>query len=117
MKKNKKDEDRNFLLYVPQINHENYEKKGEMIVLYFEHNRLIEKFACWLVGKANRSDITLDEQSSVAWQLIDGERNINAIAIEMCVKFGDTKEIAIDRLVKFYIFLWRKGWIKFKDNI
>lgn len=106
-------EENNFLMYVPVIIHKNYNVDDKNIVtLYFEHNKLVEKFARWLANKNNVSDIELDEKSSAAWLLIDGKKNIYEIALEMAEVCGDTQEIAIERLVLFIRYILRKKWIK-----
>lgn len=109
-------EESNFLMYVPVIIHENYKVSDNNIVtLYFEHNKLVEKFARWLVKKSNISDIELDERCSHAWLLIDGEKNIYEIAVKMAEMYGDPKEVAIERLVHFIRYILKKNWIKFKS--
>lgn len=113
LRRKTKDEN-NFLFYIPKIIHENYKVDDNKIVtLYFEHNKLIERFVRWLVKKSNVSDIELDKQCSSAWLLIDGEKNIYEIALKMAEICGDTKEIAIERLVPFIRYILRKNWIKF----
>lgn len=114
-KQNNNDE-KNFLLYVPEIKHSNYKVDEKNIVtLYFEHNKLSEKFARWLVKKNNISDIKLDDKCSAVWILIDGKRNIYEIALEMAKQFGDTQEDSIERLVTYMRYIAKKGWIKFKE--
>lgn len=117
MKKNstQKNEQYNFLLYVPIIKHKEYSVENNMVTLYFAHDKAIERFARWLVKKSNISDITLDKQGSAAWLCIDGEKNVYEIALEMSKIFGDTKEVAIERLVTFLTYLSKKGWIYFKE--
>ncbi len=106
-------EENNFLMYVPVIIHKDYNVDDKNIVtLYFEHNKLVEKFARWLANKSNVSDIELDEKSSAAWLLIDGKKNIYEIALEMAEVCGDTQEVAIERLVLFIRYILRKKWIK-----
>ena len=107
-------EETNFLFYVPEIIHEDYKVNDKNIVtLYFHHNKLIERFARWLVNKSNISDIEFDKNCSAAWLLIDGKRNIYEIALEMAEICGDTKEVAIERLVPFIKYILKRNWIKF----
>lgn len=105
----------NFLLYVPVIKHTNFTEKDGLVTLYFKHDKPIEKFASWLVRKSNVSDLTLDQQGSTAWLLMDGEKNIYEIAMEMSQVFGETKETAIEKLITYSTYLSRKGWIHFKE--
>ncbi|MEG2936760.1 MAG: PqqD family peptide modification chaperone, partial [Clostridium sp.] len=60
-------------------------------------------------------DIELDEKCSAAWLLIDGEKNIYEIAVEMAELCGDSKEVAIERLVPFIRYILKKNWIKFQS--
>lgn len=107
-------EEKNFLLYIPEIKHSNYKvDENNIVTLYFEHNKFMERVARWLVKKSNISDMVFDEKSSLVWLLIDGEKSIYDIAMEMAKKTGDTEEVAIERLVMYMRYIARKGWIKF----
>ena len=113
-KKTHDKEEKNFLLYVPEIKYDNYKvDENNIVTLYFEHNKSMERFVRWLVKKNNLSDIVFDEKSSLVWLLIDGKRSIYDIAIEMAKGLGDTEEVAIERLVMYIRYIARKGWIKF----
>jgi hypothetical protein len=105
---------KNFLLYIPEIKYNNYKvDKNNIVTLYFEHNKSVERFARWLVKKNNISDIVFDEKSSLVWLLIDGKRSIYEIMLQMSRQLGDTEEVAIERLVMYIRYIARKGWIKF----
>ena len=107
-------EEKNFLLYIPEIKYDNYKvDENNIVTLYFEHNKPMERFVRWLVKKNNLSDIVFDEKSSLAWLLMDGKRSIYDIALEMAKWLGDTEEVAIERLVMYIRYIARKGWIKF----
>ncbi len=85
-KKTQNKEEKNFLLYIPQIEHDNYKiNDNNIVTLYFEHNKPIEKFARWLVKKNNLSDIVFDDKSSLAWALI--VMYIRYIAKKRWIKF------------------------------
>lgn len=80
-------EEKNFLLYIPEIKHSNYKvDENNIVTLYFEHNKFMERVARWLVKKSNISDMVFDEKSSLVWLLIDGEKSIYDIAMEMAKK-------------------------------
>lgn len=112
MKKRKNEKD-NFLLYVPQIIHEDYTVKDGVVTLYFKHDKAVQKFAAWFVKKNNTSDMVMDNNSSAVWLLIDGKRNIYEISKIMAEKLGDTEEVAIERLVMHMRYLKKRGWIKY----
>lgn len=103
----------NFILYIPKIVHKNYTVDNGRVTLIFEHNKIAERFARWLVKKSNISDIEFDENCSAAWLLIDGKRNLYEIAAEMSGKTGDSIDISTERLVMYIRYLYKKGWIRF----
>lgn len=109
----RKSNDDNFLLYVPIIKHEKWECKKGRVKLFFYHDKLIERFARWLVKKPNVSDIELDELGSSVWMLIDGERSLYDIGEKLKEKFGDKCEPLYDRLALFIRYMVRRGWIGF----
>jgi hypothetical protein len=117
MKKNTtvKNDQYNYLLYVPVIKHTDFSTKDGIVTLYFKHNKPIEKFASWLIKKKDVSDITLDKEGSTAWLLMDGKKNIYEIALEVAKVSGDTEKVAIERLITYSTYLSRRGWIHFKE--
>ena len=105
----------NFALYVPVIKHEDWDNVDGKIKLYFSVKDPIRKFAGWLVKKPPTSDITFDEMSSMTWLFVDGKRNIFEISKLINNDNKDTMEESLRRVVTFFRYLAKKGWITFKQ--
>lgn len=112
--KEKRDDKHNFLMYVPEIKHDNWKENNGKVILYFEVKDPIRKFAGWLVKKSPHCDMEFDELCSSAWLAIDGERSIYDIAKIMSLKSNDSITDSIYRIVTYMKFLSKKGWINFK---
>lgn len=112
MKKEPKKED-NFLLYVPEKKHTNWEVKNGKVYLVFYHNKTIERFMRWLVKKPNVSDVELDDLGSAVWTAIDGKASVYEIGEKILKQFGEKCDPVYDRLIMFLRYLNRKGWISF----
>ncbi|MFX0549958.1 PqqD family protein [Hathewaya histolytica] len=103
----------NFLLYVPHIKHKEWELRKGNIVLFFRHDKFIEKVISWLFNKPTVTDIKLDKISSQVWLLIDDNKNILEIAQKIRENTKDNLEISSKRLILFLRYLCSKGWIYF----
>lgn len=108
---NKKD---NFMLYIPQKKHENWEERKGKVYLIFYHDKWIEKLARWLVKKSYVSDVELDDLGSSVWKLIDGKNTVYDLGKKLIDKYGDKCEPVYDRLTLYLRYLNRKGWISFE---
>lgn len=104
----------NFLLYVPQKKHRQWEERNGKVYLVFHHDRAAEKFLRWLVKKPYVSDVELDELGSTTWKLIDGENTVHIIAEKLVEKYGDKCQPVYDRLIMYMRYLNKKGWIAFE---
>lgn len=116
MNKKKASEGENFLLYIPKKKHINYKEIKGRIVLYFGHNKIVEKLARLIVKKPKTTDIELDELSSEVWRLIDGKNTIYEIMEKMKIKFGSRCEPLNERLILFMRYLNKKNWISFNKE-
>lgn len=112
--KEKNNNRRNFLMYVPEIKYKNWKENNGKVILYFEVKDPIKKFAGWLVKKSPNCDMEFDELCSFAWLSIDGERSIYDIAKIMSLKSDDSIDDSIYRIITYMKFLSKKGWINFK---
>jgi hypothetical protein len=113
MKKTKKKED-NFLLYIPQKKHVNWEEKKGKVYLIFQHNKPAEKFLRWLVKKPYISDLELDALSSSTWKIIDGKKSVYEIGECLLKQHGNDCQPINERLIMFLRYLNKKGWISFE---
>ena len=111
--KNKDKSQENFLLYRPLRKIEKWEVSNDKVKLFFQHEKLVEKFMRWLIKKSKVSDIELDEMGSFVWQLCDGTKTVYDIALAMMERFEMTEQNSIDRLIMFIRYLSRRGWIIF----
>lgn len=101
----------NYALYVPVIKYKDWENIDGRVKLYFLIKDPVRKFAGWLIKKSPSSDITFDEMSSNTWLYVDGKRTI--FEISKLVNKDDTMEVSLRRVVTFFRYLSKKGWISF----
>jgi hypothetical protein len=104
----------NFLRYIPERKHVDYEIRNDRVLLRFHHDRPAERFARWLVKKPDRSDLELDDLGSCVWLAMDGRRSVHDLATLLERQFGNRADQAQGRLVVFLRYLNKKGWITFK---
>ncbi|KYH33275.1 coenzyme PQQ synthesis protein D [Clostridium tepidiprofundi DSM 19306] len=114
--KNKDRKQDNFLLYIPQRKHDDWEVRNGRVYLNFYHNKPVEKFVRWLFKKPYKSDIELDERGTTVWQLMDGKRTVYDISKELSKKFGDDEKTSNQRLIMYLRYLVREGWISFRKE-
>ncbi|ADO76515.1 PqqD family protein [Halanaerobium praevalens] len=114
MTKAKKKDKYNFVLYVPEITHQDWELQEGQVLLNFEVKHPLTKFAGFLMKKEPQRDMLLDQMSSAAWLLIDGQRSVFEIARIQSQKTDDEFKEDLRRLVNFIKFISKKGWIKYK---
>jgi len=105
----------NFALYVPVIKHKEWENMEGRVKLYFSVKDPVRKFAGWLVKKSPVNDMIFDEMSSMTWLLVDEKRTIFEISKLVNRDSKDTIEESLRRVVTFFRYLAKKGWITFKE--
>ena len=110
----KKDE-YNFLLYVPEIKHNNWKVVDNKVVIYFKVKDPVKKFVGWLYKTSPACDVTFDELCTKAWLLIDGEKSIYDIAKIMAKECNESIDDSIYRVVPYMRYIAKKGWIDFKE--
>ena len=103
----------NFLLYVPDKKHKEYEIKKGKVLLIFHHDKPVEKFMRWLIKKPYTSDIELDTMGSRVWELINGQNTVYDIGQQLIIIYGKSCEPVYDRLILYIRYLIKKGWISF----
>lgn len=104
----------NFVLYVPEIIHDDWELKDGKVLLNFEVKHPLTKFAGFLTKKKPKKDILFDEMCSSAWLLIDGKKSIFEIARIQSQKTNDEFKEDLRRLVEFIKFISKKGLVRYK---
>lgn len=105
----------NFALYIPVVKYNNWENNYGRVKLHFSIRDPIRRFAGWLVKKTPSNDIEFDEMSSMTWLLVDGNRTIFEISKMINKDNKDTMEESLRRVVTFFRYLSKKGWITFKQ--
>ncbi|MDF2841244.1 MAG: SynChlorMet cassette protein ScmD [Clostridia bacterium] len=110
---NKQNED-NFMLYIPVKSHSNYIQKDNVVYLAFRHVSLIERFAAWLTRKPTIRDIRLDSLCIRVWQLIDGNNSVYRIGQILSKENAEHCKHIDSRLKAYLKYLNKRGWIKFK---
>ncbi|PKM94817.1 MAG: PqqD family protein [Firmicutes bacterium HGW-Firmicutes-1] len=103
----------NFALYVPVIKYKDWEIIEGRVKLYFHIKDPIRRFAGWLVKKSPAHDLTFDELSSITWITVDGKKTIFEISKLINKDNKDTMEESLRRVVTFFRYLAKKGWITF----
>ncbi|CAM2850937.1 PqqD family protein [Hathewaya histolytica] len=111
----KKEEDKNFLFYIPIKKYNNYEIKNNKVFLVFHHDKILEKIMRWLVKKPYKSDIELDTIGSFIWINIDGESTVYDLGEKLKNEFGDKCNPIYDRLILYLRYLYKRGWIGLKE--
>ena len=78
------------------------------------HSKLARRFFGWLSRDPN-AKVSLDELGSSVWGLIDGVKDVAAIADQ--IKEGTTEPVEQprQRVATFIEMLWSHGYITFKD--
>lgn len=104
----------NFVLYVPEITHDDWEMKDDRVLLNFKVKHPLTRISGILAGKKPKRDMLFDDMSSSAWLLIDGERSIFEIARIQSKKTDDEFKEDLRRLVEFIKFTSKKGWVRYK---
>ena len=115
LKSKKNNNDDNFLLYIPMINHSEWVEKEGKVCLVFKHDRKIEVLAAWLTKKPIVTDTKLDKMGSSVWKLIDNNRTIYEIGQLLLEEYGQDCKPVYKRLTMYLRYLNKKRWIKFKN--
>lgn len=94
---------------------EHQEESDNLITLLYPKfkNPKVSKFM--LGGKSPYIHLKLDEIGTASWLLIDGKKNVEKIAEELVVKFGEKINPVHDRLGKFLTQLYTNKYISFKE--
>ena len=102
----------NFVLYVPEMKHQDYRvTETGAVVLELEVNP-VKKLMGKLTAKESVSDIEFDQLSSSAWLAIDGSRSILDIARLQSEKSGDDIDESARRVAQFMKYTLKRGWIR-----
>ena len=75
------------------------------VTLEIENTGWANRIAQKLFGRPKVSFVHLDENGSFIWPLIDGNKNITEIGVEVKANLGDNSEPLYERLAQFFRIL------------
>lgn len=107
----------NYLEYIPVPKQElRVEITDGKVILYRENTGAVNRILQKCFRKPKVSTVPLDEMGSFVWQLMDGERNIMALA--SCIKgeFGMKAEPLYPRAAKYFRTLRSNGFIEYANE-
>ena len=107
-------DEHNFVLYVPEITHDDWKVVEGKILLNFRVTNPVTKFSGFLAKKEPIRDILFDDMCSSTWLLIDGERSIYEIARIQAKSSHDEFKEDLRRLVVFIKYISKQGWVRYK---
>ena len=104
----------NFILYVPEITHNDWQIIDGKVLLNFKVNNNVTKFVAITIKKEPKKDMLFDEMCTSVWLLIDGERSIYEIAKIQSHKTDIEFKEDLRRLIEFIKYISKQGWIRYK---
>lgn len=113
IKKKNKDE-QNYILFVPEITHDDWEIINDRVLLNIKVTNPITRFVGFLSKREPKRDIIFDEMCTSAWIKIDGERSIYEIARLDSQCTEDEFYDNLRRLIEFIKYTSKRGWIRYK---
>ncbi len=76
------------------------EKNGD-VALELENKGVMNRIFQVLLKKPKISYIHLDEMGSFIWPVLDGEKTVQALGLEVKEKFGEKAEPLYERLIQY----------------
>ena len=110
MKKQKE----NYLEKIPVLPSMKWTTEENIVTIQKENNGFFDKIAQKFFKRPKISYIHLDEYGSFVWQIVDGEKNIIKLGIDVKNHFGEKSEPLYPRLAKFFQILDSYGFIDWK---
>ena len=107
----------NYLDYIPVASDKiTYDIKDGKVTIYKEHKGIFDKIAQKVFSKPECTQIHLDEMGNFIWPLMDGQRDIMAIAALVKEEFGDKAEPLYNRIVQYFRTLDSYGFVVFTNS-
>lgn len=105
----------NYLTYIPVHNSMyRYESVEGKITIFKENTGVMNRILQFILKKPKVSQIHLDDMGNFVWPLMDGQKDIYAIAQCVHEHFGDAADPLYDRLVKYIKILESYGFVEIK---
>lgn len=107
----------NYLEFIPVHGEVKFEiTEDGQVTIFQENTGLFNVIAQKLFKKPRVSQIHLDKMGNFIWPLIDGKRDILAIAELVNLEFGQEAEPLYNRLVQYLRNLESYGFIEIKES-
>ena len=87
------------------------------VTIYKENTGFFNKLAQLVFKKPRISQIHLDEMGNFVWPLMDGSRDIEAIARLIGEKYGEKAEPLYERAAKYFQILVEHGFVEYKTGL
>lgn len=105
----------NYLEFVPvPAGNVKYEIVDGKVTIFQENTGLFNFIAQKIWHKPRVSQIHLDDMGNFIWPLMDGQRDIMAIAALIKEEFGEKAEPLYNRVVQYFKTLVGYGFVEFK---
>lgn len=82
------------------------------ITLLIENKGLFNRIVQKCFKRPKITQIHLDEMGNFIWPLLDGERSIYDVAMEVRAQYGEKAEPLYERLIKYLQILQDQGFIE-----
>ena len=107
----------NYLEYIPvPVQSLKYETVDGKVTIFQENKGLFNFIAQKVWKKPRISQIHLDEMGNFIWPLMDGNRDIMAIAALIKEEFGDKAEPLYNRVVQYFKTLVSYGFVEYVNK-
>ncbi len=108
-----------YLQNIPVINkHLNYQITDNIVTIEIENKHRIQRIFRKLGVKVPKTtNYTMDQYSSIVFQLIDGKRNIYQIGQIINKRYPELSTELYERLVSFIDLLETNSWVFFKNKM
>ena len=90
-----------------------FEIKEGQVIIFQTNTGIFNYIAQKLFGKPKVSQIHLDKMGNFIWPLMDGNRDIAAIAILVGDEFKEEAEPLYERIVQYFKILASYGFVKY----
>lgn len=104
----------NYLDYIPvPANGLKYEVVEGCVTIFKDNTGLFNWIAQKVFKRPRVSQIHLDEMGNFIWPLMDGKRDIQAIALLIKEEYGDKAEPLYNRVVQYFRTLVSYGFVEY----
>lgn len=107
----------NYLDYIPvPARNLRVEVADGKVTIFQENKGIFNTIAQKLWHKPRFTQVHLDDMGNFIWPLMDGQKDINDIAILIKEEFGEKAEPLYNRVVQYFKTLVSYGFVEFVDG-